>query len=188
VISSVVLTKKIAKDDSINELCKISLDKMIEFQNDDGSWYYSYYYDGHIYRQLDFHQGFIINGLIDSMEMFPEKQSQIRKTIEKAVKTYDSIFLEDGRGYYRYPRRYPIDIHNQAQGIITYLKLYKIFNDERYINMSKKICKWTIKNMQDIDGHFYYQKGRLVTNRIPYMRWSQAWMMLALSQILGLKR
>jgi hypothetical protein len=35
--------------------------------------------------------------------------------------------------------------------------------------------------MQDSRGHFYFQKRRLFTNRIAYMRWSQAWMLKALA-------
>jgi len=31
-------------------------------------------------------------------------------------------------------------------------------------------------------GYFYYQKHRFYTNKISYMRWSQAWMLLAISR------
>jgi len=184
VISSYRYTKKIVDNYDINRICSISLSKLIEYQNNDGSWYYSYYHDGNNYKQLDFHQGYIINGLIDSIDIYPKMEDKIVKTIERAVNSYNSIFSSDGRGYYRHPRRYPTDIHNQAQGIITYLKLYDLFKNRKFYDMSKIICKWTIKNMQDPTGYFYFQKGRILTNKIPYMRWSQAWMMLALSQIL----
>ena len=30
-------------------------------------------------------------------------------------------------------------------------------------------------------GAFYFRKGRRITNRIPYMRWSQAWAFNALT-------
>ena len=39
--------------------------------------------------------------------------------------------------------------------------------------------------MRSPEGCFYYyQKWRFWTNRINYMRWSQAWMLLALSTLL----
>jgi hypothetical protein len=47
--------------------------------------------------------------------------------------------------------------------------------------MARKIAGWAIANMQDEKGYFYYQKGRWITNKIPYIRWSQAWMFYALS-------
>jgi uncharacterized protein YyaL (SSP411 family) len=176
--------RKIVWNDDINKICLIALEKLLDYQNDDGSWYYAYYHDGNIYKQLDFHQGFIINGLIDIIEFYPEMKNRIEKAIKAAANSYNSLFSDDGIGFYRYPIRYPVDIHNQAQGIITYSKLYKLFNDEKFNNRSKAICKWTIENMQHPCGYFYYQKGKFMTNKIPYMRWSQAWMMLALGQIL----
>jgi hypothetical protein len=34
--------------------------------------------------------------------------------------------------------------------------------------------------MRDSRGRYYFQKGRLITNKNIYIRWSQAWMLLAL--------
>jgi hypothetical protein len=42
---------------------------------------------------------------------------------------------------------------------------------------------WAIDNMQDKEGYFYYQKKRWYKNKIDYMRWSQAWMFYALTQL-----
>jgi len=40
-------------------------------------------------------------------------------------------------------------------------------------------------HMWDDRGFFYYRVLRLCTIRTSYMRWSQAWMLLALSTMLG---
>jgi hypothetical protein len=32
--------------------------------------------------------------------------------------------------------------------------------------------------MKDKKGYFYYQIGKRYRSKIPYMRWSQAWMLL----------
>jgi len=46
-----------------------------------------------------------------------------------------------------------------------------------------KIAEWTINNnMIDKDGYFYYRKYKLYTNKISYMRWSNAWMFLAFTE------
>jgi hypothetical protein len=37
-------------------------------------------------------------------------------------------------------------------------------------------------------GFFYFRKGRFLMNRIPYMRWSQAWAFHALTEFLLAKR
>jgi hypothetical protein len=74
-----------------------------------------------------------------------------------------------------------VDIHNQAQGIITFAQL-KDYHPE-YLDFAHIIARWTIENMQDRSGYFYYRKYPLFTNKIPYIRWSQGWMMVALSEM-----
>ena len=44
-----------------------------------------------------------------------------------------------------------------------------------------KVLNWTIDNMQDKDGYFYYQINKYFSSKISYMRWAQAWMFYALS-------
>ena len=84
------------------------------------------------------------------------------------------------------PKKYPIDIHNQAQGIITFSKLSEF--DDKYGNFAETILKWTINNMQDKKGYYYYRKYKHFTNKISYMRWGQAWMLLAFAEYLKIRK
>jgi hypothetical protein len=153
-----------------------------EHQSEDGSWIYSMYKGGKIRRQLDFHQGFILDGLL-AFVPYSHNSERIFSIIKKGTDFYcNTMFSSNGISYYRYPNRYPIDIHNQAQGIITFAKLSSW--NPKYLNRSLLIAEWTIKHMQDTSGYFYYQKWPIVTNQIPYMRWGQAWMTLALSNLI----
>ena len=53
---------------------------------------------------------------------------------------------------------------------------------KEYLSFAGKISDWTMDNMYDNKRHyFYYRKFKFYINKIPYMRWSQAWMFLALS-------
>jgi hypothetical protein len=90
-------------------------------------------------------------------------------------------FFDSGQSLWRLPRQWPTDIHSQSQGIITFSKLKDL--DRNYLPFAKKIAAWTITHMQDKKGYFYFRKYPWFTNRIPYMRWGQAWMMLALSEL-----
>jgi len=38
--------------------------------------------------------------------------------------------------------------------------------------------------MQERSGYFYFRKNRFITNRIPYLRWGQAWAFHALTAYL----
>ena len=55
-------------------------------------------------------------------------------------------------------------------------------------HFAKKIAGWTIINMQDENGYFYYQKWPFFTNKISYMRWNQAWMMFSLSLLINVMK
>ena len=113
----------------------------------------------------------------------PFARTDIPETVSKGLSYYRSIqFLDTGRALWRIPDKWPVDIHNQSQGIITFSILEKYGTD--YLSFACKIADWTIKNMQSDKGYFYYRKNPLYINKIPFMRWSQAWMMLALAELI----
>lgn len=163
--------------------CKLS-EFLIGTQDSDGCWIYSKYKSGKVRRQTDFHQGFIIDSLVEYLPFAESKEQDLLiESIEKGADFYrEKQFLDNGRCYYRYPKLYPTDIHNQAQGIITFSKLSTF--DPEYLEFAKKILEWTILNMQAYSGYFFYQKNRFLTNKIPYMRWGAAWMMLSMATYL----
>ncbi|HEX9909173.1 MAG TPA: pectate lyase [Thermoplasmata archaeon] len=184
-ISALSRASHYIESDRFRPIIRRSVEFILRMQDEDGSWPYSVYDDGRTRSQTDFHQGFLIDGLIDCLPLFDgAEKARICTCIENAARFYATKqFLSDGRGYYRYPRFYPTDIHNQAQGMITLCKLTSISQD--YARMANQVAIWTICNMQDSTGYFWYRKGRLMTNKIKFMRWGQAWMMLALAKLLS---
>jgi hypothetical protein len=77
---------------------------------------------------------------------------------------------------------YPIDIHSASQSIVTFLALKDL--DERNVQRARNVFNWTTANMWDERGFFYFQKRPAFTIKVPYMRWSQAWMLFALASLL----
>lgn len=145
---------------------------------------YSWMYGESKFQQFidNFHTGFNLVALDSWMGYTGERiwAKELRKAYEYFLKTF---WLESGCPKYYHNKLYPIDIHCSAQGIVTCLKLAR--HDERSIPLAEKIAAWAISNMQDEKGYFYYQKTRWYTNKIPYIRWSQAWMFYALSLLLA---
>jgi len=180
-LEALILSLDICYDSDIIKICEETALSLQELQMQDGSWVYAIYPTGKIYQQLDFHQGYLIDGLLKSRSLNLSSDSDIEYCISKATEFYKNMFTSDGRCYYRYPKFLPTDIHNQAQGIITFCKLYDAYGNSADLEFAQKIVMWTIKNMQDDNGYFYHQKGLLFTNKIPYMRWGQGWMLLALA-------
>jgi len=163
------------------------LSYVIARQNQDGSWFYEYNDENKPKKkQIDFHQGFVLDSLIDLYELEASNES-LGHAILKGAKFYrDRQFLPDGRGKWRYPLVYPIDIHNQAQGIITFSKMSRF--DIKYLKFAEIIAQWTLDNMYDYDsGCFYYHNWRFFSNKICYLRWNQAWMLKALVTLWAFK-
>ena len=87
---------------------------------------------------------------------------QLRQAIEKGLHYYKTVqFFDNGQSLWRIPKIYPVDIHNQAQGIITF-SLLKEFNKE-YFAFAGKIVEWTIKNMQDKHGYFIIENLNIIS-------------------------
>ncbi len=94
----------------------------------------------------------------------------------------NTFFEKSGIPRYYSNQKYPIDINNPAQLVLT-LEEFGCLQEHR--KLVEHVLLWTIKNMQDAKGYFYYQKKRYYKIKIPYMRWSQSWMFLALSTYIG---
>ena len=151
----------------------------ISKQHDDGSWDY-----GESPSQCwidNFHTGFNLIALKRITEY--ARTSEFSSAILRGLEFYKShFFREDGAPRYYHNRTYPIDIHSIAQSIITLVEFRDLA--EGNISLAHSVFNWGIKNMWDARGFFYFQRLPHYTVRIPFMRWSQAWMLLALATIL----
>ena len=189
--ASLLAAEILAKSDFIGnkaefgELIKLTVDFVLSKQKPDGEWWYSYNPETNSERkQIDFHQGFVLVSLNNLLELSIGEDGSVKQAIEKGLRYYkNNQFYESGRSLWRIPKKWPVEIHNQSQGIITFSKLSKF--DTSYSDFASKIANWTIDNMQSPKGYFYYRKNPFFMNKISYIRWSQAWMMLALAEIIG---
>jgi len=184
ILGTEILAKvySITSDRKLIDTIKKSIDFILHYQKSDGRWDYAInIHNLRIDNQTDFHQGFILESLNEINKYF--LIDNLNLSIEKGLQFYfKNQFFENGQSKWRLPKIYPVDIHGQAQGVITFSKLQE-FNAV-YPEFAKKITRYTIQKMMQSNGSFIYQKGRLFKNRISYIRWSQAWMLLALATLI----
>ena len=178
----------ITGEEELIDYAKKAVDFTLAHQHEDGRWNYSIDINtGKERAQVDFHQGYVLESLAEFMKYSKINDDKYEIALKKGLEFYrNEQFFDSGRSKWRLPKVYPVDIHNQAQGIITFSKLSYVNPD--YYDFAVKIAEWTIKNMQDKTGYFYYQKHKYYTNKIPYMRWAQAWMFLALANLIASER
>ena len=148
-------------------------------QRADGSWDYG---EEPSQQWIDnFHTGYNLCALhsISRDADASEFDTHIRRGFEFYRRHF---FRSDGAVKYFHDRTYPIDIHCVAQSIITLMTLKDLDPDS--VPMARAVFRWAMKHMWDNEGFFYYRVLRLCTVRTSYMRWSQAWMLLAMSTLL----
>jgi|ERR1019366_6402244 hypothetical protein len=148
-------------------------------QRADGSWSYG---EAPSQQWIDnFHTGYNLCAL-QSICRHAET-TEFALCIQRGFEFYRGhFFCEDGAVRYFHDRTYPIDIHCVAQSIITLLALRDL--DPRNVRLAGSVFRWAMNHMWDDRGFFYYRVLRLCTIRTSYMRWSQAWMLLAISMLL----
>lgn len=153
---------------------------VINQQQPDGSWTY-----GTQSSQLwidNFHTAYILFSLkriISACSLGTDFQ----QSLDHGFRYWkDRFFLADGWPKYYHDGPYPADAHAAASAIVTLLECRDL--DEGSIPLAQQVASWTIRNLRDQQGFFYYQRRRFYTVRKPYMRWTQAWMLYALARLL----
>lgn len=163
------------KNEEYKTLARLSVDACCSAQNPDGSWVYGML---PVQSWIDsFHTGYNLDGLI--AYQVNTGDTSYRQCIEKGFDYYIKNFFEaDGCPKYYNDQKYPIDIHCPGQLFVT---LYRMNRFNENSNLAEKVLAWTVGNMQDKKGYFYYQLKPGISSKIPYMRWSNAFMFNALS-------
>lgn len=151
-------------------------------QRDDGSWTYSTL---PFHQWIDnFHTGFNLECIYEYQKY--SSDVSFSGNIDAGLKYYlETFFTPIGVPKYYNNSVYPIDVHAAAQLAVTLVRLGQL---NKYISLTDNVLLWTIENMQDEKGFFYFQKWKRYTIKIPYMRWSQAWMFFSLSMYLSARK
>lgn len=166
------------KDETYKDLAKEAILAACEGQEEDGSWVY-----GLLPTQQwkdSFHTGFNL----EAIQCYQENTGDVsfKKYLEKGFEYYTAHFFEDdGTPKYYHNKTYPIDIHCPGQLVVTSSICNKFIENKEILN---KVMQWSINNMQDKKGFFYYQLKKRISSKISYMRWSNAFMFNAMSYYL----
>jgi hypothetical protein len=90
-----------------------------------------------------------------------------------------TFFLPAGTPKYYNHKTLPLDIQCCSQAIDTLV--FFSDRDSESLALAIKVAQWTIENMQDRSGYFYYRRyASWLTNRTPTLHWGQATMLCAL--------
>ncbi|MDT7808384.1 MAG: hypothetical protein QOJ70_2197 [Acidobacteriota bacterium] len=161
---------------------------VVRRQRTDGSWAYGA--DSHQSWSDNFHTAFVLTSLArilraceSNLDTDEATRDEIRLALARGYRFWrDSFFLADGWPKYYHRSAHPADAHSAGAALVALAELQDAEPDAP--ELAARVTGWTLRELYDPRGFFYYQKRRLRTVRTPYMRWSQAWMMYGLARLL----
>ncbi len=163
-------------DRELADLASRAIRFTVDDQLESGAWNYG---TGSKWGWIDsFHTGYVL----ESIHLYGKYtgddrfQESLKKGYEFFIKTF---FLEDGLPRYYDRKTSPLDIQCASQGIQTLCHLKALSADS--IDVATRVALWTIENMQDRTGYFYYRKYPWIANKTPTLHWAQATMFAALT-------
>jgi hypothetical protein len=164
-----------------NDLALRAARYVVGKQSADGSWNYG---AGKSQGWIDnFHTAYVLLSLSRIMKCMPGSRKELMPALELGYRFWrTAFFLADGWPKYYHDTLYPTDAHAAATAIVTLIELHEL--DRQALPLAQTVATWTIRNLRDSQGFFYYQGRRFYTMRTPFMRWTQAWMLYALSRLL----
>jgi len=145
---------------------------VINSQNVDGSWYYSN--NSNIIDNR--HTGFVLESL-STVRKYWDNQ-KLDEAYLRGLNFYKEKLTDNGLPKWSPESTYPVDIHDVAQGILTYIAV-----DD--IESALSLAGFAIDKMSNGRDEFYFKYFKNGgVNKNVFIRWGQAWMYYALAKLL----
>jgi hypothetical protein len=165
------------RNEAYRELARKAMQYTAQHQRRDHSWYYGE--KANLHWVDNFHTAYVL----DCFKHYSSGTGD-RQFDEKMMNGYrywkKTFFLPDGTPRYYDYKTLPLDIQCSSQSIDTLVFFQD--RDPESLTLALKVAQWTIKNMQDASGYFYYRRySPWIVNKTPTLHWGQATMMCALA-------
>jgi hypothetical protein len=161
-----------------------ALEFTLRAQRHDGAWPYG---AGRRNQWVDsFHTGYILlalDGIGRDLEAAGRgaDRERIEAAVARGVAYWRASFFQ-GPAVGTHPGdKFPVDAHAVAQAILTFLGLRHRIPDG--LEEARRLAGWAMEEMRDPAGYYHYKHHGRWRNRVPYMRWVQSWMLVALAEL-----
>jgi hypothetical protein len=167
-------------ENEYREKARKILDYIASKQTSLGGWYYrDPPKDSHLSMD-NHHNAFVAESFIRYRDC--TGSDRYDDVVDRAMTFFrERLFEPNGAPNWDEDSAYPKDIHAAANGIL-------LFTYAGDLEFARRILDWTIENLYVGDGRFYFRKHRFYTKRVTLMRWCQAWMAFAISELRAAER
>jgi hypothetical protein len=163
----------LSNNKELKETSKHAVDFVLNNQNENGSWGYSLANSGS--WSDNYHTGYVLDCLDEYVKLTEDKRPL--ESIQKGYDFYKDHFItQEGIPRFYHNKTYPIDCTAASQTILTSI----LFGDKE---TAIRVANWMTQNMQKENGSFYFRKFKHYKIKTSFMRWSDAWMFTALSNL-----
>lgn len=167
------------REESLREASHSALEFTAHAQNHDGSWYYGP--AGNLHWVDNWHTAYVLDGYDEYARATGDPYFD--QVCRKGWAFYRAnFFLPDGAPKYYHDNPWPLDIQCASQALETLCR-FRAW-DPYAVDLASQVARWAIANMQDRDGHFYYQRRPHWVNKTPTLHWGQATMLSGLATLL----
>ena len=165
------------RDERYFDLAQKSIAYTAQYQRPDASWYYGE--KENLHWVDSFHTAYVLDCFRHYSVSTGDKQFD--GVMKRGYKYWkQTFFLEDGTPRYYAQKTLPLDIQCSSQAIDTLVFFNELDPDS--VQLAIKVVSWTIANMQDPSGYFYYRRySRRLVNKTPTLHWGQATMLCAMA-------
>ena len=164
-------------NEEYRSLARKTMQYTAQYQQPDGAWWYGE--KANLHWVDNFHTAYNLDCYKHYEESTGDKSfnGHMMLGYEYWKQTF---FLEDGTPKYYNHKTLPLDIQCSSQAIDTFV--FFSDRDPDALRMALKVTEWTIANMQDPSGYFYYRRyTSWLVNKTPTLHWGQATMLCALA-------
>ncbi len=147
-------------------------------QHPDGSWPYG---EGRGLEWVDgYHTAYVLVSLARWLET--TEDAAVETALDRGLRFYvDRLFEPAGAPRATVDSLYPIDIHGASSAIWALTQLQSRLPEAR--PLAERVLEWTLAHMRRADGRYAFQLHARYRNSVPYIRWSDAHMLLALASL-----
>ncbi len=164
--------------DELRDVASKAVDYTVGAQLPDGAWWYG---EADFFHWVDnFHTAYVLDSIWWYMSATGDRRHAA--AFERGADFFvANFFLPDGTPKYYAKQVMPLDIQCASQAIETLVLLARERNEPALRALARKVAGWTVANMQDPSGYFYFRRLPMIINKTPTLHWGQATMLHALS-------
>lgn len=167
------------RNEAYRELAERAFSYTAQYQRNNQFWFYGEKENMHWVD--NFHTAYVL----DCFLHYEKSTGDMRfhKTLLQGYHYWkETFFLDNGTPRYYNHKTLPLDIQCSSQAIDTLVFFRGIDPDAP--DLALKVAKWTIANMQDKTGYFYYRRySPWIVNKTPTLHWGQGTMLSALAAL-----